>query len=187
MAGTECWFFFFFFGDFHHLATYSCKSWSHHHYFFSCLFTAGEGKTTSLIKFCWNRFLNLHQKVLQQKKKRELSCKSAYIVPYFPHCGCQSGTLWDYLSPAVASQLGSDWQPVALSTVLLHSRTVREGEHELRMRRRAELWRLPSKKEQAQQWLSGNSPNVALLINLTPSARPGLLFQTFRCVKITLS
>lgn len=73
---------------------------------------------------------------------------------------------------------------MALSTVLLHSRSVREraggeGEDESRA--------MPGKRDEAHQGLSGNSPNMALLINLIPSASFGLLSQTFHSVKITLS
>lgn len=50
----------------------------------------------------------------------------------------KGGSLRDYLSSAVASQLASDWQPVALSTVLLHSRSVREREQGVRVRTKAE-------------------------------------------------
>ncbi len=58
------------------------------------------------------------------------------IILFFSICGCQP--LWDYLSPAVVSQLAREWQPVALSAVLLHSRSVRKREPGVRVRTKAE-------------------------------------------------
>lgn len=57
---------------------------------------------------------------------------------FFSVVDVKGGSLWDYLSSAVASQLVSDWQPVALSTVLLRSRSVREREQRVRVRTKAE-------------------------------------------------
>lgn len=75
---------------------------------------------------------------------------------------------------------------MALSTVLLHSRSVKQGRAYAEGEGRKAV-QCQAKREEAQQWLSGNGPNMALLINLIPSASSGLLSQTFRCVKITLS
>lgn len=154
--------------------------------FFSCLFTPGKGKTTSLIKFCGNHILNLHQKVCAAKKKYT-------VLQDWIHCSLFF-TLWMSkwnslgLSQPCSGQSVRVWL-TACGTINCPAAQQdcqgggarAEDEEESRAVANAK------QKEQAQHRLSGNSPNVALLINLTPSARPGLLFQTFRCVKITLS
>lgn len=170
--------------DFHYLATSSWKSWIYHHFFLLSVYPRkGNNKFDKIL---WKPYFKFASEGLCSQKKNT-------VLQDWIHCSLFF-TLWMSkwnslgLSQPCSGQSVRVWL-TACGTINCPAAQQdcqgggarAEDEEESRAVANAK------QKEQAQHWLSGNSPNVALLINLTPSARPGLLFQTFRCVKITLS